>query len=136
MSDAIVLARLTLGPRVLARPRCDIFERHTEYLLYAAEFPLFLLENAALHNKSQIDTLSRSCHTFVVRLKSDEETRYMATTQLSELEQRHRMLEDEIAEELQHPSTDDFKLAELKRRKLQVKDEIARLKSDAGVSVH
>ena len=55
-------------------------------------------------------------------------------TQLSELEQRHRMLEDEIAEALQHPSTDDFKLAELKRRKLQVKDQIARLSQ--GASVH
>ena len=59
----------------------------------------------------------------------------MATsTQLAELEQRHRMLEDEIAEALQHPSTDDFKLAELKRRKLQVKDEIARLRH--GASLH
>jgi hypothetical protein len=53
---------------------------------------------------------------------------------LVELEQRHRMLEDEINEALQHPSTDDFKLAELKRRKLQVKDQIARLSQ--GASVH
>ena len=58
------------------------------------------------------------------------------TTQLDELEQRHRMLEDEIAEALQHPSTDDFTLAELKRRKLQVKDQIARLRTDAGASLH
>jgi hypothetical protein len=49
------------------------------------------------------------------------------STHLAELEQRHRMLEDELAEALQHPSTDDFRLTELKRRKLQVKDEIARL---------
>ena len=61
----------------------------------------------------------------------------MATsTHLAELEQRHRMLEDEIAEALQHPSTDHFKLAELKRRKLQVKDEIARLRTAAGASMH
>jgi hypothetical protein len=52
----------------------------------------------------------------------------MATsTHLAELEQRHRMLEDELAEALQHPSTDDFTLSELKRRKLQIKDQIARL---------
>ncbi len=56
-------------------------------------------------------------------------------TQLAELEQRHRMLEDEIADALQHPSTDDLKLVELKRRKLQVKDAIARL-TQSGVSVH
>jgi hypothetical protein len=61
----------------------------------------------------------------------------MATpTQLSELEQRHRALEDEITEALQHPSTDQFKLAELKRRKLHVKDQIARLRTAAGVGMH
>lgn len=58
------------------------------------------------------------------------------STQLAELEQRHRMLEDEIAEALRHPATDDFKLAELKRRKLQVKDQIARLQSRSGASLH
>ena len=58
----------------------------------------------------------------------------MATsTQLSELEQRHRALEAEIAEAREHPSTDDFKLAELKRRKLQIKDQIARLQQEERV---
>ncbi len=52
---------------------------------------------------------------------------------LAELERRHRALEEEITEALAHPSTDDLKLAELKRRKLQVKDEIARLRQDASV---
>jgi hypothetical protein len=55
---------------------------------------------------------------------------------LAELEKRHRALEDEITEALAHPSTDDLKIAELKRRKLQVKDEIARLRQEAGTSVH
>ena len=53
---------------------------------------------------------------------------------LAELERRHQALENEISEALTHPSTDDLKVAELKRRKLQVKDEIARLSLD--VSVH
>jgi hypothetical protein len=53
---------------------------------------------------------------------------------LAELERRHQALENEISEALAHPSTDDLKVAELKRRKLQVKDEIARLRVD--VSVH
>ena len=58
----------------------------------------------------------------------------MATsTQLAELEQRHRMLEDELAEALQHPSMDDLELRELKRRKLQLKDEMARLTRTASV---
>ena len=48
---------------------------------------------------------------------------------LAELVRRHQALEVEIAEALQHPSTDDLRIAELKRRKLQVKDEIARLRT-------
>jgi hypothetical protein len=55
---------------------------------------------------------------------------------LAELERRHRALEDEIAEALMHPSSDGLKIAELKRRKLQVKDEIERLRSRAGSSLH
>lgn len=55
---------------------------------------------------------------------------------LAELERRHRALEDEINEALLHPSIDDLKIAELKRRKLLVKDQIARLQHDSSVSVH
>ena len=55
---------------------------------------------------------------------------------LAELEKRHRALEDELAEAMTHPSTDDLKIAELKRRKLLVKDEIARLSHDTSTSVH
>jgi hypothetical protein len=53
---------------------------------------------------------------------------------LAELEQRHTSLETQIKEALQHPSTDDLVLVDLKRKKLQVKDEIVRLKGE--VSVH
>ena len=54
-------------------------------------------------------------------------------THLAELEKRHQALEQEIYEAQAHPATDDLKLAELKRRKLQVKDEIVRLQQDASV---
>ena len=54
---------------------------------------------------------------------------------LAELESQHRALEDEITDALAHPSTDDIKIAELKRRKLQVKDEIAKLQH-TNVSIH
>jgi hypothetical protein len=53
---------------------------------------------------------------------------------LAELERKHRALEDEIAEAMTHPSTDGLVIVELKRRKLQVKDEIQRLR--VGVSLH
>jgi hypothetical protein len=66
-----------------------------------------------------------------------KETLHMSLeTHLAELERRHRALEDEINEALSHPSSDGLKIAELKRRKLQVKDEIARLQQESKVSVH
>jgi hypothetical protein len=52
---------------------------------------------------------------------------------LAELEKKHQALEQEISEAQMHPSSDDLRIAELKRRKLQVKDEIARLRQDASV---
>jgi hypothetical protein len=52
---------------------------------------------------------------------------------LAELERRHQALDEEITEALAHPSSDDLKIAELKRRKLQVKDELARLRQEASV---
>lgn len=54
---------------------------------------------------------------------------------LAELEKRHRALEQELEDALAHPSSDDMTIAELKRRKLQVKDEIARLSHNAD-SIH
>jgi hypothetical protein len=55
---------------------------------------------------------------------------------LAELERKHEALETELADALAHPSVDDAIIAELKRRKLHVKDEIARLRHDESVSVH
>jgi len=55
---------------------------------------------------------------------------------LAELEQKHRALEQEIQDALAHPGSDDLKLAELKRRKLHLKDEIARLMQTAPEIVH
>src|ERR1700741_440832 len=46
-------------------------------------------------------------------------------THLAELSRRHQALEQQISEARQHPSVDDLTIVELKRRKLQVKDEIA-----------
>lgn len=46
---------------------------------------------------------------------------------LAELQRRHDALDREIAKEWAHPGADDVRLAELKRRKLQLKDEIAKL---------
>ena len=47
---------------------------------------------------------------------------------LSALERRHRALEAEIDDQQSHSSSDDLKLAELKREKLHLKEEIKRLR--------
>ena len=49
---------------------------------------------------------------------------------LAELERRHDALKREIKEAQTHPGVDDLEIAALKRRKLQIKDEIAQLKHD------
>jgi len=55
---------------------------------------------------------------------------------LAELEKRHQALEAEISECLNHPAVDDLKIVELKRRKLLVKDEIARLRQSQAAMHH
>ena len=50
---------------------------------------------------------------------------------LVELERKHKSLENELHDALIHVSTDDLQIAELKRRKLMVKDQIARLRQAA-----
>jgi hypothetical protein len=57
-------------------------------------------------------------------------------SELAELERQHQALEREIQSELAHPGSNDLKVSELKRRKLQVKDEIARLRHASESSVH
>lgn len=48
-------------------------------------------------------------------------------TYLSSLERRHRDLELQIEKELQHPAHDALLVASLKRKKLEVKDEMNRM---------
>ena len=52
-----------------------------------------------------------------------------ALAHLSELTAKHRALEAEIEEEMAHPGSDDLHIAELKRKKLKLKDEIARMEA-------
>ncbi|HEY8595505.1 MAG TPA: DUF465 domain-containing protein [Devosiaceae bacterium] len=47
------------------------------------------------------------------------------------LERRHRELDEQIEQELLHPSHDDLYVAALKRKKLEVKDELAKLETRA-----
>ena len=46
---------------------------------------------------------------------------------LGELHAKHRALEAELADAMNHPASSDAEIAELKRKKLKLKDEISRL---------
>lgn len=48
---------------------------------------------------------------------------------IAELKDRHRSLEREIENQLQRPSSDDLHIAELKKKKLRLKEEILKLSS-------
>jgi hypothetical protein len=50
-----------------------------------------------------------------------------ADARIAELTLRHRSLERTIEEESARPGADAFKIAELKKEKLRLKDEISRL---------
>ncbi|MEP9376696.1 DUF465 domain-containing protein [Aquabacter sp. CN5-332] len=52
---------------------------------------------------------------------------------LEELQRRHAALQTEINRELAHPASDPLRLAELKRRKLVLKDQITKLRAPATV---
>jgi hypothetical protein len=52
----------------------------------------------------------------------------MKQTSLADLEQSHQALEDQITEAMLHKAVDDLEIVDLKRRKLQIKDEIERLR--------
>jgi hypothetical protein len=50
---------------------------------------------------------------------------------VAELERRHQALEKQIEDALGHPGIDPLHLAEMKKRKLHLKDEISRLKYES-----
>lgn len=52
---------------------------------------------------------------------------------VAELKRRHQALEKEIEAALNSPGADQLELAEMKKRKLHLKDEISRIR---GESIH
>jgi hypothetical protein len=65
------------------------------------------------------------------------EARMSVDSHLAELERRHEALKREIHEAQSHPGFDEFEVAQLKRRKLHIKDEIAKLqKHEHRETVH
>ncbi|WP_319532812.1 DUF465 domain-containing protein [uncultured Cohaesibacter sp.] len=50
-------------------------------------------------------------------------------SRIQELQRRHDELDKEIEEAFTHPSVDDLHIAQMKRRKLQMRDEINDLRT-------
>ena len=56
---------------------------------------------------------------------------------LVELERRHRALEKQLEDAKHHPATDDLQVAELKRKKLALRDEIEKLRTkESRATIH
>lgn len=51
---------------------------------------------------------------------------------LAELERKHQALEQEIQKAVTSPSASDAEIAQLKRKKLVIKDQMARLRDGEG----
>lgn len=51
---------------------------------------------------------------------------------LATLEKKHFALEEELHEAMTRPSSEDEVIADIKRRKLRIKDEIERLRSSTN----
>lgn len=52
---------------------------------------------------------------------------------LAELQRRHAEIERKIEDAMLHPSTDSLELADMKRQKLKIKDEIERIRHDTTI---
>ena len=74
--------------------------------------------------RQAIDILSHSSRQRLL----DTEVQMALSAHLAELSERHRVLEQKLAEALTHPSIDNLELSQLKREKLKLKDTINKLK--------
>lgn len=54
-----------------------------------------------------------------------------AQAHIDALEKKHEQLEEDLRAALAHSSSDDRTIGDIKRRKLQIKDELTRLKAAA-----
>ena len=53
---------------------------------------------------------------------------------LNELMAKHSALEKELADAVAHPATTDSQIAEIKRRKLKIKDEITNVERQVRIA--
>jgi hypothetical protein len=58
----------------------------------------------------------------------------MSSPTLAELMAQHHALEMELAEAIAHPATTDNEIAAIKRKKLRLKDEIAKVQGGTHIA--
>jgi hypothetical protein len=58
----------------------------------------------------------------------------MSSSTLADLLAQHRELEADLAEAIAHPASTDSEIAAIKRKKLKLKDEIARLQATSTMA--
>ena len=80
--------------------------------------------------RCRLDKWLRICHTSSVRKQTLREVLMALDAHVTELSEKHRALELQIETEMARPSADNLKITRLKREKLQIKDELERLKAD------
>jgi hypothetical protein len=68
--------------------------------------------------------MTQALFVFGVSSLNSLETGMSLKNHLNELLSKHRSLEKELSEAIAHPATTDSQIAEIKRRKLKIKDEI------------
>jgi hypothetical protein len=51
---------------------------------------------------------------------------------IQQLSDKHRRLEDTIADELAHPGHDELRITAMKRQKLRIKEELERLRFETA----
>jgi len=82
---------------------------------------------------NRIDLARLACHTLTVGFTICRRINMSLQSHLSELSAKHQELEHQLDDALQHPSIDSVEIARIKRRKLQVKDEMQRIEGELGV---
>ncbi len=79
--------------------------------------------------REAFDKPFKRSHNFVVSGLTKGRDEMALESHIAELRDRHKALEQEIDDQIHHPSSDDLSIAELKKQKLRLKEEIERLSS-------
>lgn len=119
----IVVRTLWQGKRAPGAKLHALLKQHYDIMEHSSKL---LWENAERPHSCTLDKCLPICHTQDV-FNACWRMQMTAHAHLAELNEKHRMLERRIEEELARPAADNSKIRQWKREKLKLKDEIAKL---------